>query len=86
MDREEYLKEERKAPWREDLRKTKKNKERTDLTRVKMPEAPARERAGSYVEVNMGLSALQAVNEASRCIDCPDPTCITGCPVGINIP
>ena len=86
IDREEYLKEERKAPWREDLRKTKKNKERTDLTRVKMPEAPARERAGSFVEVNIGLSASQAVNEASRCIDCPDPTCITGCPVGINIP
>jgi glutamate synthase (NADPH/NADH) small chain len=82
----DYLKEERSADWREELRKAKKNKERTDLTRVKMPEAPPRERARSYVEVNSGLTPEQAVNEASRCIDCANPTCITGCPVGINIP
>jgi glutamate synthase (NADPH/NADH) small chain len=63
-----------------------KNKERTDLVRVKMPEAPAHERARSYVEVNSGLTSEQAINEASRCIDCANPTCITGCPVGINIP
>ncbi|GAO31921.1 NADPH-dependent glutamate synthase [Geofilum rubicundum] len=82
----DYLKEERSAAWREELRKAKKNKERTDLTRVKMPEAPARERARSYVEVNSGLTPEQAINEASRCIDCANPTCISGCPVGINIP
>lgn len=82
----DYLKEERSADWREELRKAKKNKERMDLTRVKMPEAPARERARSYVEVNSGLTPEQAVSEASRCIDCANPTCITGCPVGINIP
>ncbi len=82
----DYLKEERSADWREELRKAMKNKERTDLTRVKMPEAPARERARSYVEVNSGLTPEQAINEASRCIDCANPTCITGCPVGINIP
>jgi glutamate synthase (NADPH) small chain len=82
----DYLKEERSAAWREELRKAMKNKERTDLTRVKMPEAPAVERARSYVEVNSGLTAEQAINEASRCIDCANPTCISGCPVGINIP
>ncbi len=37
-------------------------------------------------EVNQGLSAEQAVLEATRCLDCPDPQCITGCPVGIDIP
>ena len=37
-------------------------------------------------EVNQGLSRDQAVLEATRCLDCPDPQCITGCPVGINIP
>jgi len=82
----DHLKEERNAAWREELRKAKKNKERTDLTRVEMPSAPPRERARSYVEVNSGLSPEQAINEASRCIDCPNPTCITGCPVNINIP
>ena len=85
-DRTEYLKEERNASWREELRKSKKNKERTDIHRVEMPTAPALERARSYVEVNVGLSVDQAVVEASRCIDCPDPTCVQGCPVGVNIP
>ncbi|MDE7136558.1 MAG: NADPH-dependent glutamate synthase, partial [Muribaculaceae bacterium] len=33
-----------------------------------------------------GLSEEQAVLEATRCLDCPDPQCVTGCPVGINIP
>lgn len=37
-------------------------------------------------EVNQGLSREQAVVEATRCLDCPDPQCVTGCPVGINIP
>ena len=82
----EKLKQEREAAWREELRKSKKNKERTDIPRVYMPEAPALERARSYVEVNSGLAVEQAVMEASRCLDCPNPTCITGCPVEINIP
>jgi glutamate synthase (NADPH/NADH) small chain len=34
----------------------------------------------------LGLSIEQAVGEATRCLDCIDPTCIKGCPVGINIP
>lgn len=37
-------------------------------------------------EVNCGLSQEQAVMEATRCLDCPSPTCVTGCPVGIDIP
>jgi glutamate synthase (NADPH/NADH) small chain len=82
----EKLKQERDALWRDEIRKSKKNKDRTDIPRVHMPEAPASERRHSYVEVNSGLTAEQAVNEASRCLDCPDPTCISGCPVEINIP
>src|SRR5690554_8184444 len=75
-NRADYLKAERSAEWREALRKTMKNKERTAQLRVHMPEAPAQERARSYVEVNSGLTAPIAMKEASRCIDCPDPTCI----------
>lgn len=82
----EKLKLERSAEWREEIRKSKKNKDRTDIPRVHMPEAPALERNHSYVEVNSGLSVEQAVIEANRCLDCPEPTCITGCPVEINIP
>ncbi|WP_430809967.1 MULTISPECIES: NADPH-dependent glutamate synthase [unclassified Carboxylicivirga] len=81
-----YLKEEREQEWRVEVRKLLKNKERTALPRVKMGEVEARERICSNIEVNKGLSADEAVNEARRCLDCPDPTCISGCPVEINIP
>ena len=85
-EREDYLKSERAQQWRVDLRNKLKNKERTQQVRVKMNEVDAHERVRSYVEVNSGLSVEQAKNEASRCIDCANPTCITGCPVEINIP
>ncbi len=54
--------------------------------RVKMPELDPAYRITCNEEVNRGLSREQAVTEATRCLDCPDPQCITGCPVGINIP
>ena len=37
-------------------------------------------------EVNQGLTAEQAVTEAKRCLDCANPGCMEGCPVGIDIP
>ncbi len=86
MPTPEYLQAERSAAWREELRKKTKNKERTDLPRVKMPEMDATLRSRTYDEVNIGLSATQARAEATRCLDCVNPTCITGCPVEINIP
>lgn len=72
--------------WREELRKTLKNKERTNLVRVKMPEVNATIRSRTYDEVNLGLTPEQAQAESQRCLDCVNPTCITGCPVEINIP
>ncbi len=82
----EYLKEERSQPWREELRKSMKAKERTGIERVHMPEQDPIERSHNYIEVNLGLTEEQALVESHRCLDCPDPTCVTGCPVGINIP
>ena len=82
----EYLKAQRNEPWREELRKSMKNKERADIARVKMAELDADFRSHSYDEVNLGLSLEQALLEAKRCLDCPDPQCIAGCPVEINIP
>ncbi|MDP4277845.1 MAG: NADPH-dependent glutamate synthase, partial [Bacteroidota bacterium] len=37
-------------------------------------------------EVNQGLTVEQALIESKRCLDCVNPTCMTGCPVEINIP
>ncbi len=82
----EYLKEQRNQPWREELRKQMKNKERADITRVHMNELDPEIRSHNYEEVNLGLTKEQALLEAKRCLDCPDPACITGCPVEINIP
>lgn len=82
----EYLQAERAMEWRAALRKTIKNKERTDIPRVKMPEVDPVIRSHNYDEVNRGLTAELAIGESHRCLDCADPTCITGCPVEINIP
>ena len=77
----------RKAPWREELRKSMKPKERTAIPRVKMNELEPEYRSHSRKEeVNLGLSEEQAVTEAKRCLDCANPSCMQGCPVGINIP
>lgn len=82
----EFLKEERDKEWRVALRNQMKNKERISLARVHMNEVEPDVRTLSYVEVNSGLTEQQAMDEAKRCLDCPNPTCITGCPVEINIP
>ena len=82
----EYLKVERSQLWREEIRKSAKNADRTKRERVKMPEQDPIVRAANNKEVNLGLSSEQAISEAFRCIDCPDPTCINGCPVNVNIP
>ncbi|WP_372792718.1 NADPH-dependent glutamate synthase [Lutibacter sp.] len=82
----EFYKNERKADWRDKLRKEIKSKDRTDITRVVMPEADPNVRNKSNIEVNAGISLEMAIKEASRCLDCVAPTCIIGCPVGTNIP
>ena len=82
----EYLQAERAQEWRETLRKSMKNKDRTNLERVKMPEVNPEVRSHTYDEVNLGLTVELAIGESHRCLDCVDPTCITGCPVEINIP
>ena len=76
----------RNEPWREELRKTKTAKERAAIARVKMPELKPDYRITCNEEVNQGITEEMALTEAQRCLDCPNPQCVTGCPVGINIP
>lgn len=76
----------RQTEWRVELRKILKNKDRLALTRAKMPDLDANIRNKNYEEVNQGLSYHHAIEEAHRCIDCANPTCIEGCPVSIDIP
>lgn len=77
----------RNAQWRRELRDALPAARRTAIPRTRMPELPADWRVTSRTaEVNRGLSMEQAQLEATRCMDCPDPKCVTGCPVAINIP
>ncbi len=56
------------------------------IGRRPMPQRPAGERNKDFSEVNLGLSAEEAVEEAQRCLDCAKPGCLAGCPVRIDIP
>lgn len=76
----------RNTSWREALRRKMTVKQRTAIPRAVMPQLPAAYRVTCNDEVNLGLSADQAVLEARRCLDCPDPQCMQGCPVQIEIP
>ena len=57
----------------------------------KIPRVPVREqdpaqRATNFKEVCLGYSLDEATLEASRCLNCPKPRCVQGCPVSLQIP
>lgn len=54
--------------------------------RAPMPEQEAKVRAKNFGEVACGFRPEHALHEAERCLMCPDPACVEGCPVSINIP
>ena len=77
----------KKAEWRQTLRTSMKPKERMAIERVVMPELDPEYRATTRTEeVNIGLTKEMAMQEAKRCLDCPKPSCVEGCPVNIDIP
>ena len=76
----------RDAAWREELRQAMPARERSAIPRATMNMLDPEYRVTCNEEVNCGLTAEQAVLEATRCLDCPDPQCVSGCPVGIDIP
>ncbi len=80
------LKKDRAVDWRKELRDSLAAKERVKGIRVIMSENEPDIRNKNFFEVNNGISAEEAAIEARRCLDCPTPTCISGCPVNINIP
>ena len=77
----------RDAAWRAELRNKMKPKERTAIERCPMPELEPVYRATKLrEEVNTGFTKEMALVEAQRCLDCPKPACMEGCPVNIKIP
>jgi len=53
---------------------------------VPMPKQDPKDRARNFNEVALGYTEEQALAEASRCITCPNPKCVEGCPVELDIP
>ncbi|MCW4030742.1 MAG: NADPH-dependent glutamate synthase [Candidatus Bathyarchaeota archaeon] len=53
--------------------------------RVPMAKGDSKARSHDFSEVALGYNEREAVKEASRCLLCPTPQCIKGCPVGIDI-
>ena len=54
--------------------------------RTPMREQEPRERVNNFAEVACGFRVEDALNEAERCLLCPEQPCVAGCPVGIDIP
>ena len=65
----------RDSSWRAELRAAMPAKERTAIPRAAMPQLDPAYRITCNEEVNRGLDEEQAVAEATRCLDCPDPQC-----------
>ncbi|WP_044912719.1 NADPH-dependent glutamate synthase [Butyrivibrio sp. WCE2006] len=55
-------------------------------TRVPVREQDPKVRATNFDEVCLGYNEQEAIDEATRCLNCPNPQCVKGCPVSINIP
>jgi len=68
------------------VEKTEKAEKKEKIPRQKMPEQPAQVRRRNFNEVPLGLDEGVAVKEAERCLQCKNPSCVQGCPVGIDIP
>jgi glutamate synthase (NADPH/NADH) small chain len=65
---------------------SKKDSLRKSLKRPSMTKQPPDKRIKNFAEVALGYNEKDAVMEAKRCLQCANPKCIKGCPVGIDIP
>jgi len=63
-----------------------KKEKKEKIPRQPMPEQAPDVRNKNFNEVPFGLSPEAAMKEAERCLQCKKPACISGCPVGVDIP
>jgi glutamate synthase (NADPH/NADH) small chain len=56
------------------------------ISRATPPKRPAAERIGDFREIYANFDEVTARAQASRCIQCPHPSCMTGCPLANRIP
>lgn len=68
-----------------ELEKTNR-RERVIIPRQPMPARDPQERTQDFIEVNLGFTEALVQLEAERCLNCRNPICVDGCPVGVRIP
>ena len=56
------------------------------MQRIPVREQEAKVRANNFEEVCYGYNLEEAMDESTRCLNCKNPRCVGGCPVGIDIP
>ncbi|MDR2247964.1 MAG: NADPH-dependent glutamate synthase [Treponema sp.] len=56
------------------------------LTKNEMPVQDPKVRSGNFLEVALGYTEAQAIDEAKRCLGCKNKPCVSDCPVNIDIP
>lgn len=56
------------------------------LNKTPMPEQDPMVRNKNFEEVALGYTPTQAMEESKRCVNCKEPACVKGCPVGVHIP
>lgn len=56
------------------------------MEKIKGKVRDSKERASSFLEVELGYTDKEALMEAERCLQCNNPRCVKGCPVNIRIP
>jgi glutamate synthase (NADPH) small chain len=61
-------------------------RDRVAIPRQRAVEAVPAERARCFDEVTQTLDPETARREALRCLDCRNPPCVAGCPVGVDVP
>ena len=56
------------------------------MNKTPISEQDPKVRARNFKEVSLGYTAEQAMEEASRCLNCKNKPCVSGCPVSVRIP
>ena len=62
-----------------------KPKPKLNKKAVEMAKQEPKIRAKNFSEVALGYTEAETLEEASRCLQCPKPQCVTGCPVEVPI-
>src|SRR5512141_541878 len=63
-----------------------KTPKKIEPRKTPMPEQLPQVRRSNFKEVSLGYTPEMAMQEARRCLQCKQPLCVTGCPVGVPIP